>query len=244
MECQESCDLFLSNVMLGHDTDLSSVSWNDFSLSPADDALFADVYLGTDQYEFNKCTFPIDPSTSHIDRTFVHENYLTDISLTSWDFLTMQPPPTTNPSIATLASRDSGEPSECVDNQTSSPRSINLVSPSMLSSRTHEVPPTQNAPERPAGVPNTPTRRTKMKPGTRPCDLKRQKRKENKPEKCHICQKGHQWRRDLERHYCTQHPDEAAKMGLSMSRPVCRHCGQDFARRDHLTRHLRRKHGG
>ncbi|CZS77494.1 unnamed protein product [Fusarium graminearum] len=44
----------------------------------------------------------------------------------------------------------------------------------MLSPQTHEVPPTQCTPERPANVGNTP-KRTKMKHGTRPCDLKSQK---------------------------------------------------------------------
>lgn len=225
MERRESCDLFLSNVMFDPDIDIPSVSWSGFSLSPADDALFADVYLGTDEDSFSMCTFSTDLSTFNFDRTFVHENYLPDISLTSWDFLTMQPPLTTNPSTESLTSSDNGEPPECVETQTSSLRPMTQVSLGMLSPRMHEVLPTQNTPERPAGIPNTPSGRTKMKHGTRPCDLKRQKRKEDKPDKCRICQKGHQWRRDLERHYCTQHPEEAAKMGLSMSRPICRHCG-------------------
>jgi uncharacterized Zn-finger protein len=73
---------------------------------------------------------------------------------------------------------------------------------------------------------------------------RRAKRKVDKPEICLICQKGHQWRRELNRHYRTNHPVEAEKMGISMARPVCRYCGKDFARRDHLKRHLKRKHGG
>lgn len=229
-------NLFLSDVMFDPDIDTSSVPWSDLSLSPTEDALFADVYLG------------------------MGEDALT--SFTSWDFLTMQPPPTTNPPTATFASPDNGESSECIETQASLPRLQTHVSSDMLSPQTHEVPPTQCTPERPANVGNTP-KRTKMKHGTRPCDLKlvntssalpilhssnidhrRQKRKVDKPEKCHVCQKGHQWRRDLERHYCTHHPNEAAGMGFFISMPVCRYCGQDFARRDHLTRHLRRKHGG
>ncbi|CAF3450861.1 unnamed protein product [Fusarium graminearum] len=195
-------NLFLSDVMFDPDIDTSSVPWSDLSLSPTEDALFADVYLG------------------------MGEDALT--SFTSWDFLTIP---------------DNGESSECIETQASLPRLQTHVSSDMLSPQTHEVPPTQCTPERPANVGNTP-KRTKMKHGTRPCDLKRQKRKVDKPEKCHVCQKGHQWRRDLERHYCTHHPNEAAGMGFFMSMPVCRYCGQDFARRDHLTRHLRRKHGG
>ncbi|CAF3634051.1 unnamed protein product [Fusarium graminearum] len=174
-------NLFLSDVMFDPDIDTSSVPWSDLSLSPTEDALFADVYLG------------------------MGEDALT--SFTSWDFLTMQPPPTTNPPTATFASPDNGESSECIETQASLPRLQTHVSSDMLSPQTHEVPPTQCTPERPANVGNTP-KRTKMKHGTRPCDLKRQKRKVDKPEKCHVCQKGHQWRRD------------------------------------HLTRHLRRKHGG
>ncbi|KAL6920850.1 hypothetical protein FSHL1_004827 [Fusarium sambucinum] len=168
MERRESCDLFLSNVMFDPDIDIPSVSWSGFSLSPADDALFADVYLGTDEDSFSMCTFSTDLSTFNFDRTFVHENYLPDISLTSWDFLTMQPPLTTNPSTESLTSPDNGEPPECVETQTSSLRPMTQVSLGMLSPRMHEVLPTQNTPERPAGIPNTPSGRTKMKHGTRP----------------------------------------------------------------------------
>lgn len=70
------------------------------------------------------------------------------------------------------------------------------------------------------------------------------RRKIDKPEICVFCQKGHQGKRELKRHYRAKHPVEAEKMGISMARPVCSYCGMDFARRDHRTRHLKNKHGG
>ncbi|PTD11987.1 hypothetical protein FCULG_00004780 [Fusarium culmorum] len=167
-------NFFLSDVMLDPDIDTSSVPWSDLSLSPTEDALFADVYLGMDEDALNVCTFSTDPNTFNLDSTFVHENSFIDTSFTSWDFLTMQPPPTTNPSTATFASPDNGESSECIETQASLPRLQTHVSSDMLSPQTHEVPPTQSAPERPANVGNTP-KRTKMKHGTRPCDLKSEK---------------------------------------------------------------------
>jgi hypothetical protein len=224
-------------------------AWDGLSLGPTDDAVYADVHLGTNEDAFDNAlstyTSPIDSNTYNFDETFTPDNSFDSSLLLNWGLLTM--PKLTRNLCATGTALDSSnqrEPSESATAQTISSTPMTQLPSWTLNSQTFEVIPNENAPEQPASITNTQRRKTKMKPGTRPCDLKRQKRKEDRPEKCHICQKGHQWRRDLERHYCTHHPDEAAKMGLSMSRPMCRHCGQDFARRDHLTRHLRRKHGG
>jgi transposase-like protein len=78
----------------------------------------------------------------------------------------------------------------------------------------------------------------------RPRDIRtREWRKIIKPEECPACPKGHTYREDLNRHILVHHRHLAAEYGLSTERPVCKWCNESFARKDHLTRHLRRRHG-
>ncbi|GAB1319279.1 hypothetical protein MFIFM68171_09489 [Madurella fahalii] len=71
----------------------------------------------------------------------------------------------------------------------------------------------------------------------------RERRKRDKPVKCPICNKGHQYMADLNKHILARHRDVAASFNLSATRHVCDWCCKSFARRDHLLRHLTRKHG-
>ena len=72
---------------------------------------------------------------------------------------------------------------------------------------------------------------------------RRQLRKLIKPETCPVCGKGHAQIRERDRHIVTQHYDEAVRMGLNIDRPQCHLCDQTFRRKDHLTRHMKRRHG-
>jgi hypothetical protein len=231
--------------------DMTSDDWDNLSLSlPActNDAETADVPLGFDtntiHYNLpNIYTHPINQSFYNPNELFALEHTDINTSPVDWDFM-MLPMPIEGPSSTILTgSNITTEPSDYTSTYTTSSTSIShsptRPKPLQVSGNTPE----QTVDDKVASSTNT-RRRTKMKPGTRPCDLKRAKRKVEKPEICLICQKGHQFRRELNRHYRTNHPVEADKMGISMARPVCRYCGKDFARGDHLTRHLKRKHGG
>lgn len=72
---------------------------------------------------------------------------------------------------------------------------------------------------------------------------KRQLRKVIKPETCPVCGKGHAQLRERDRHIVTHHYDDAVRMGLKVDRAECGLCGQTFRRKDHLTRHMKRRHG-
>ncbi|PKK50287.1 hypothetical protein CI102_6846 [Trichoderma harzianum] len=74
--------------------------------------------------------------------------------------------------------------------------------------------------------------------------LKRDERKLSKPEKCHICGLGHDWKRDLDRHMVSNHRKEAERMGLDVLKVSCKFCGLEFdsIRRDRLRRHMKRIH--
>lgn len=227
--------------------DLESLPWN----APYDtnDAAFADVHQETtfadtvnsvNTNSFNIYSDHINPTSHNTQELLALDTTYLDILPMNWDFMTMPTDPITT---ALAGSITTTEQSNYSTTYTSSSSPMAQSSPVALSqSRISDRLWTKSAEN--ASSTTTRRRRTMMQPGTRPCDLKRQKRKEDKPEKCHICGKGHQWNRDLERHYWSNHPVEAAKMGLSRSEPKCRHCGKDFARRDHLKRHLKRKHGG
>ncbi|CVL09569.1 uncharacterized protein FPRN_11304 [Fusarium proliferatum] len=227
--------------------DLDNLPWN----APYDtnDAEFADVHQETtfadaidsvNANSFDIYSNHINPILYNTQELPALDNTYLDILPTNWDFMTMP----TDPITTTIAgSITTTEQSDYSTTYTNSSSPTTQSSPTGLSQSQISDPLSAKNAENASSTP-TRRRRTKMKPGTRPCDLKRQKRKEDKPEKCHICGKGHQWRRDLERHYWSNHPDEAVKMGLSRSEPKCRHCGKYFARRDHLKRHLKRKHGG
>ncbi|KAH7162259.1 hypothetical protein B0J13DRAFT_4546 [Dactylonectria estremocensis] len=83
------------------------------------------------------------------------------------------------------------------------------------------------------------------KPPSRPCDIRKQKRKIEKPETCPICSKGHAERRELNRHIKSRHKGLAKAMELPMEKIKCKHlsCPGTFERKDHLTRHMKRTHG-
>jgi hypothetical protein len=71
----------------------------------------------------------------------------------------------------------------------------------------------------------------------------REWRKMIRPEKCPACGKGHTYQNELDKHIAAQHPHLAAEHGVSTNRHFCVWCPKSFARPDHLTRHLRLKHG-
>ncbi|KAF5626576.1 zinc finger MSN2 [Fusarium sp. NRRL 52700] len=196
--------------------DLECLSWN----APYDtnDAAFADVHQETtfadavdsvNTNSFNIYSDHINPILHNAQELPAVDTTYLDILPVDWDFMTMPTDPNTT---ALAGSITTTEQSNYSTTYTSSSSPTTQSSPTGLSQS--KVPnPWKDA--KSASTTTTRRRRTKMEPGTRPCDLKRQKRKEDKPEKCHICEKGHQWKRDLERHYQSNHPDEAAKMGLS-----------------------------
>lgn len=227
--------------------DLDSLPWN--APYGTNDAAFADVHQETtfsdtvdsiNSNSFDIYSDHINPILNNTQELPALDTTYFDILLMNWDFMAMPTDPITTTHAGSITTT---EQSNCSTTYTSSSSPMTESSPIGLSQSQVSDPLSTKDAEN-VSITIARRRRTKMEPGTRPCDLKRQKRKEDKPEKCHICEKGHQWKRDLERHYRSNHPDEAAKMGLSRSKPICRHCGKDFARRDHLKRHLKRKHGG
>jgi hypothetical protein len=244
-------DAFVMSETMNFNSGMTSNDWDDLSLNPpycTNDAEFADVPLDfdtntTDYSLLNTYTHPINQSFYNPNELFALEHTDIDTLPVDWDFM-MLPTLIEGPSSTPLTgSNTTTEPPDYTSTYTTS-------STSMAHSPTEPEPlqlpdnaPEQTIDDKGASTTNT-RRRTKMKPGTRPCDLKRAKRMVDKPEICLICQKGHPWRRELNRHYRTNHPVEADKMGISMARPVCRYCGKDFARHDHLKRHLKRKHRG
>ncbi|KAL5610031.1 hypothetical protein FOVSG1_004712 [Fusarium oxysporum f. sp. vasinfectum] len=226
--------------------DLDSLPWN--APYGTNDAAFADVHQETtfsdtvdsiNSNSFDIYSDHINPILNNTQELPALDTTYFDILLMNWDFMATPTDPITTTHAGSITTT---EQSNCSTTYTSSSSPMTESSPIGLSQSQVSDPLSTKDAEN-VSITIARRRRTKMEPGTRPCDLKRQKRKEDKPEKCHICEKGHQWKRDLERHYRSNHPDEAAKMGLSRSKPICRHCGKDFARRDHLKRHLKRKHG-
>jgi len=90
---------------------------------------------------------------------------------------------------------------------------------------------------------NPPRRRARENTSNSPGAPEREVHKEAKLKKCDVCGQGHKKRRDLNRHYVVYHESTAIRMGLDVSKPICRYCGKLFRRKDHLTRHFNRKHG-
>jgi hypothetical protein len=78
------------------------------------------------------------------------------------------------------------------------------------------------------------------------------KKLHNKPIACpvQLCCHRTAKARDMRRHVAAQHPDYINALGLpSEPRPVCpvaqcKYAQLGFARKDHLTRHLQKKHPG
>ncbi|KAK0744881.1 hypothetical protein B0T21DRAFT_345011 [Apiosordaria backusii] len=79
----------------------------------------------------------------------------------------------------------------------------------------------------------------------------RERRKLEKPIKCPLCPKGrkghdHSYAADLRKHIAARHKDQANQFGISTARIPCSvsGCSQTFARPDHVSRHVQRKHKG
>jgi len=68
-------------------------------------------------------------------------------------------------------------------------------------------------------------------------------RKEIKPERCPVCQAGHTYQSELEKHILVHHAELAATYGISTEPYVCKWCHKSYTRGDRLTRHLTQKHG-
>jgi hypothetical protein len=152
-------------------------AWDGLSLGPTDDAVYADVHLGTNEDAFDNAlstyTSPIDSNTYNFDETFTPDNSFDSSLLLNWGLLTM--PKLTRNLCATGTALDSSnqrEPSESATAQTISSTPMTQLPSWTLNSQTFEVIPNENALEQPASITNTQRRKTKMKPGTRPCDLK------------------------------------------------------------------------
>lgn len=79
----------------------------------------------------------------------------------------------------------------------------------------------------------------------RPCDIRKEMRKVEKPEKCDKCGRGFAQARDLRRHIAVHERSRATHLGISYEKVRCKvmSCKETFARQDHLTRHLKNKHG-
>ncbi|EMT66262.1 hypothetical protein FOC4_g10006659 [Fusarium odoratissimum] len=205
--------------------DLDSLPWN--APYGTNDAAFADVHQETtfsdtvdsiNSNSFDIYSDHINPILNNTQELPALDTTYFDILLMNWDFMAMPTDPITTTHAGSITTT---EQSNCSTTYTSSSSPMTESSPIGLSQSQVSDPLSTKDAEN-VSITIARRRRTKMEPGTRPCDLKRQKRKEDKPEKCHICEKGHQWKRDLERHYRSNHPDEAAKMGLSRSKPIYR----------------------
>ncbi|KAH6953133.1 hypothetical protein DER45DRAFT_542286 [Fusarium avenaceum] len=236
-------DAFVMSETSNFDPEMTSDYLNNLLPSLLDgtnDAETADVFLGIDMNTIhynlsNTYTHPINQSFYDPNDLFTLEHTNIEASPVDWDSM-MLSMLNESPSSTTLTgSNATTERSEYTSTYTTSPTSM-----------AHS--PTGPEPLQVSGNPPKQTIDDKvMKLGTRPCDIKsfrKARRKIDKPEICVYCQKGHQGKRELERHYRTNHPVEAEKMGISMARHECRYCGMDFARPDGRTRHLKNKHGG
>ncbi|KAK4169701.1 hypothetical protein QBC43DRAFT_37451 [Cladorrhinum sp. PSN259] len=92
----------------------------------------------------------------------------------------------------------------------------------------------------PNGSPSHP--RASGKLGPRLAISARERRKQEKPEKCPICNEGFDYILGLGRHVAAKHRERAHEFGFSTTRFPCLECGKTFARKDHLKRHERRFH--
>ncbi|CAH0027835.1 unnamed protein product [Clonostachys rhizophaga] len=79
-----------------------------------------------------------------------------------------------------------------------------------------------------------------------PKDLKKNQRKESKPERCpmRMCSERFPYKRELDRHMVSNHRSEAARRGLDVSKCKCPYCGKEFdnIRYDRLVKHMKLKH--
>jgi uncharacterized Zn-finger protein len=78
----------------------------------------------------------------------------------------------------------------------------------------------------------------------KPPDLTARKwRLQIRPEKCPVCNKGHTFKTELNKHIASCHRDVAANFGVSTEPYVCELCHQKCTRKDRLVRHMKNKHG-
>lgn len=117
------------------------------------------------------------------------------------------------------------------------PPEVPAYSPAMI------APFPSDAPAIPEFQPPTPPKNDQNTTSNHPLGPKRQLRKLIKPETCPVCDKGHAQLRERDRHIITHHYDDAVRMGLNVQRASCTLCEQSFRRKDHLTRHMKRRHG-
>lgn len=77
-----------------------------------------------------------------------------------------------------------------------------------------------------------------------PCDLRRERKKDERPELCKYCPRRFGFGRDLKRHIIAMHKHEAKTIGLSVERFRCKQpaCTKTFSREDNLIRHLKNHH--
>ncbi|KAF4456314.1 Zinc finger protein MSN2 [Fusarium austroafricanum] len=172
-------DLLFASGTLDSNPELTSDDWNSLPLNTSyhtNDAAFADVHLGTytdtnNTNLFDTYTYPINPNLYDLDELPALDYTYPDISPINWDFMmptTMDDPPT---SITTMASScNTTEPSDYAPTYITSPTSM-AQSPTGLSQPQVSEKLTENDADKTAST-KTRRRRTKMKAGTRPCDLK------------------------------------------------------------------------
>jgi hypothetical protein len=165
-------------------SNITNDDWDNLSLSLAyctndaetADAETADVLLGldTNTIHYNlpdTYTHPINQSFCNPNELFALEHTDIDTSPVDWGFM-MLPTPIECPSSTTLTSPNiTTEPSDYTSTYTTSSTSMahSPTGPGTLQVSGNA--PVQTADDKVASSTNT-GRRTKMKPGTRPCDLK------------------------------------------------------------------------
>ncbi|KAF4971045.1 hypothetical protein FSARC_2058 [Fusarium sarcochroum] len=173
-------DPFCTSETLNLGFDLMSDSWNSMDLSVpyyTNDAALADVQQCIDLNTINADSF--DSFTYPIDTTLYNPNdppapeftYADSLNI-DWDFM-MAPAPTADLSGTTLTtSISSTEPSDCSPIYITSPTSITQSFTRLLPTQTPDMLSEQGVAEQSANANKTRKRRSKMKPGTRPCDMK------------------------------------------------------------------------
>ncbi|PNP84714.1 hypothetical protein FNYG_01808 [Fusarium nygamai] len=155
--------------------DLESLPWN----APYDtnDAAFADVHQETtfadtvdsvNTNSFNIYSDHINPTSHNTQELPALDTTYLDILPMNWDFMTMPTDPITT---ALAGSITTTEQSNYSANYTSSSSPITQSSPTGLTQSQISNPLSARNAENASSI-STRRRRTKMEPGTRPCDLK------------------------------------------------------------------------
>lgn len=171
MEVQtQSHDISFENDLISVGLHLSSVSDIDLWMSPTDDAFSADVHLDTSEDVSDNSLYDIYPFSTHsTDEIFTYENISTGTLVMNSDVHTLSTP-ITNPSDTAWLDLGNSETSQDTTTHRLLPLPILQDSLESLDRQAHEALQDLSVPEQPARV--TQKRRTKAKPGTRPCDLK------------------------------------------------------------------------